>query len=236
MKKKPAEKQPDPRMKAYLEKMRAADARAKEVAPVRHHLPGVALGLDPRRIPKWLTNEFDKVKANGKWPIYLWGNVGRGKTFASAYFYQNWQGTAAWMNFKLFCDRTAQLERDGEITYYDEQCQFHEHSRESWWGGIKRVELLVIDDVGVGQESHARTEALWTLLDARTRLPLVLTGNLTLDEILHRFDGRVFSRLYAGTEIELDGTDLRTEGHEIRHRIGSMQDFESDDSYLKEQP
>ena len=212
------------RREKYLRDLAAATARAKngEVGPIRPQPKGVP-PIDNRRIPQWINDKVEAVKESKEWPIYLCGNVGVGKTCVAADLYSRWPGSAKWMRFSQFCDRTAQLQRDGEATFYEEDRCF-EYTRESWWDSIGRTGLYVIDDVGVGMPGDIdRTEALWNLLEARTRKPVILTSNLHPDKLFEHYDQRVVSRIFAGTRLFLHGKDQRAIGHESRVAEMSME-------------
>jgi hypothetical protein len=54
------------------------------------------------------------------------------------------------------------------------------------------------------------------LLEKRKGKPLIVTGNLTLDQLRTKFDERIQSRIKAGTIIDFAGRDLRIDGIESR--------------------
>lgn len=205
----------------YHRRMANAEARGKENAKALKPFPKGVPPIDATLIPKWVIDKVQEVTETLQWPIYLFGNVGVGKTCVAAHFYREFDGSAKWMRFTQFCDRSAQLLRDGEATFWEgDQC--YQYSRENWWESIGREGIYVIDDVGVGERDVIRTEALWNLLEARTRKPLILTSNLHPDKLHDQYDQRIVSRIYAGTRIFLNGPDQRAAGNEERVCEGNM--------------
>ena len=74
--------------------------------------------------------------------------------------------------------------------------------------------LLVIDELGLRDRvSDFHLETVETAIDIRTRSsrPLLVCSNLDLSVIGKMYDDRVFSRLAAGTVVELVGKDRRIE-------------------------
>ncbi len=207
------------RRELYQQKM-AEKKRTDLVRPSRPSPKGVPV-INADLIPKWIINKMIEVQSMQAWPVFITGPVGVGKTCVAAHFYCEWPESAKWNRFSQFCDRTAELLRDGESTFWEED-RCYEYSRESWWDGIGRMGLYVVDDVGVGEPNHDRTEALWSLLESRTRKPLILTSNLDDAGIFKQFDGRIQSRIRAGTMIRLAGIDQRAAGYKQRVAEGAM--------------
>lgn len=70
--------------------------------------------------------------------------------------------------------------------------------------------LLVLDDLGVRKPSEGMFHLLFDVLEIRKSLPTVITSNKTLDELSEIYtDGRIYSRLAAGTVLMMTGDDRR---------------------------
>jgi len=61
----------------------------------------------------------------------------------------------------------------------------------------RNSEFYLLDDVGTAKQNEWLTEMLYDLIDYRyeNNLPIVITSNLTADEITEKFDRRITSRL-----------------------------------------
>lgn len=79
---------------------------------------------------------------------------------------------------------------------------------------------LVLDDMGVERPTETVLEGLYTIVDhwyANKRPHLIITSNLSLDELSKRLDDRIASRLAGHCRVlELTGQDRRLPGFEER--------------------
>ncbi len=71
--------------------------------------------------------------------------------------------------------------------------------------------LLVIDDIGVEKASDFVVQSWYRIIDGRyaNNCPTIYTSNLEKAEIESRMNSRIASRLFAGTNIPIDGNDKR---------------------------
>ncbi len=71
--------------------------------------------------------------------------------------------------------------------------------------------LLVIDDVGVEKASEFVVQSWYRIIDGRyaASCPTIYTSNMDKAEIESRMNSRIASRLFAGTNIPIDGEDKR---------------------------
>lgn len=144
---------------------------------------------------------FDEFRAKGK-GLLLFGNVGTGKTFYAACIANALidRGIPCLVtNFKRI-ENTVQGLFEGRQEYYD---------------SMNRFPLLLIDDLAVERKTEYMQEIVFNVIDSRYRagLPLIVTTNLTRQELTHTADityQRIFSRLFEMcTPIEIDGKDRR---------------------------
>lgn len=180
-------------------------------------LPEGVEGFDESRVPAAMLDDLRHRARRGEWPFYFRGDVGRGKSFTAAAIYLRWNpsSSARWMSAVDFFDRGMTVSKEGHLGIYVDGV-FCEYSRESWWRGLANIGLLVIDEIGSGSANDWRNELLWKLLETRKGKPLILTGNLSLNELSSKFDSRIQSRILSGSIIEFSGRDLRTDGMEKR--------------------
>jgi DNA replication protein DnaC len=138
---------------------------------------------------------FDKNNPAPRFPIYLTGDVGRGKTGLAAVLYRIAK-RPIWRRADSFLLDLSQGR--GDDTYRSEIRKAAEAS------------LLVLDDLGVRRPSEGMFHLLFDVLELRKTKPTVITSNKTLDELCEVYtDGRIYSRLAAGTIMTLIGEDRR---------------------------
>jgi DNA replication protein DnaC len=213
------------RMREYsetlAEKNRQSSIRTSTGSEAMRPLPDGFADLDESRIPT-ATMDFILTQAlKGVWPLYLMGPVGRGKSFTAAALYRRWVPgrVAKWTTFVEFSERSIHLSKNGSLGIYVSG-HWCEYTRESWWRSIREAALFVVDELGSGTSNEWRNETLWQLLEARKSKPLIMTGNLTLDELRTKFDDRIQSRIAAGTTLNFAGRDMRLDG--LATRVGCV--------------
>lgn len=126
-----------------------------------------------------------KATATG---LLLWGNVGTGKSFfagciANALLDQS--VPVLMTNFSRILNALTGMFSDDRNKYID---------------SLNHYSLLIIDDLGMERGTEYALEQVFNVIDARLRsnLPLIVTTNLTLDELKHPADlahERIYSRV-----------------------------------------
>lgn len=149
---------------------------------------------------KYVEN-FAEMKKQGK-GLLLFGSVGTGKTFISACIANALidKGYACLVtNFSRLVN-TIQGMFDGRQDYID---------------SLNRFDLLVIDDLASERDTEYMGEIIQTIIDSRYRanLPLIITTNLTNEELKHPAEirkQRIYSRLLEMcVPIRVAGADRR---------------------------
>jgi DNA replication protein DnaC len=145
-----------------------------------------------------------------KWPFYLHGSVGTGKSSAALCLVDLVEKAEFWP-FPRFANFVEGV-KDGREDWYD--CgRGGTWTEKGWWGYISKLPLLVLDDVGIREQyNDNQIEALYLALEARDGKPLICTSNLSEKSIDERFGDRITSRLFCGTIHRLEGSDRRYEG------------------------
>jgi DNA replication protein DnaC len=147
--------------------------------------------------------KFDEMKKRGK-GLLLFGPVGTGKTFISACISNaliDKSYACLTTNFARLVN-TIQGMFEGKQDYID---------------SLNRFDLLVIDDLGIERDTEYMGETVQNIIDSRYRagLPLIITTNLTSEELKHPADirkQRIYSRLFEMCiPIEVKGKDRRKE-------------------------
>lgn len=146
-------------------------------------------------------HHFKEFKEQGK-GLLLFGDVGTGKTFLAACVANALidRGIPCLVTNFTRIANTAQGLFDGRQEYFD---------------SLNRFPLLVLDDLNTERQTDYMLEIVYNVIDARYRakLPLIVTTNLTREELMHPADmryKRIFSRLFEMcTPIEVAGKDRR---------------------------
>lgn len=144
---------------------------------------------------------FDTFHTQGK-GLLLFGNVGSGKTFLAACVANAMidKGVPCLVTNFARIANTVQGLFEGRQEYYD---------------SLNRFPLLVLDDLSAERKTEYMQEIVFNVIDARYRakLPLIITTNLTREQLMHPEDvtyQRIYSRLFEMcTPIEIAGADRR---------------------------
>lgn len=132
--------------------------------------------------------------------ILLYGGVGTGKTYATACICNELMSnekTVLVMNLGLYYLKLRRewAEAENDVLNY-----------------VKTCDLLVIDDLGTENVSEFTKEKMFNLIDTRYRAnkPMLITTNLTPDEIREKLGSRIADRI-AGSclEYEVKGESKR---------------------------
>lgn len=146
---------------------------------------------------------FEEFRQQGK-GLMLFGTVGTGKTFAAACVANALidKGYPVLMtNFARIANTVSGM-FEGKQEYYD---------------SLNRFPLLVLDDLSAERKTEYMQEIVFNVIDSRYRagLPLIITTNLTNEEIKHPSElayQRTFSRLLEMClPVKVEGVDKRVE-------------------------
>ena len=173
--------------------------------------------MDDARVDQKILDVIRRAVEAREYPIYLYGPVGRGKSFTAAYVYTHWQSEAMMNRYTDLISDSCRIEKEGVSSRVNSFGDVVEYTAAGWWKGLRDVSLLVVDEIGIGMSHEWRIEMLWKVLELRKDRPLIFTGNLSPNGIGEQFDSRIKSRVAGGTLIEFTGPDIRLEG--FRHRV-----------------
>lgn len=160
---------------------------------------------------------FDTFKAEGK-GLLLFGTVGTGKTYLAACVANEL------INRGIPCLVTNFARISNEV-----QGMFE--GKQKYYDNLNAFPLLVIDDLNAERNTEYMREIVFNVIDSRCRanLPIIITTNLSRDELLNPQDlsyQRIFSRLFEMcTPIEVSGKDrrqqtLREDTQKIKQLLG----------------
>lgn len=177
--------------------------------------------LDESRVSLDVIQKMRAAFAAGSSPIYLFGTVGLGKSFAAALVYVKWSGrSATFISYADLINLSIRAEKDGSVSRTVAGGGCVDMTAGQWWRWLAEVSVLIVDEIGTGMAHEWRREMLWKLLEIRKGRPLLITGNLTPTGLKEQFDDRIQSRIAEGVLIELVGKDKRMDGVKNRiHRV-----------------
>lgn len=144
---------------------------------------------------------FDKYKAAGK-GLLLYGDTGRGKTFAAC------------------CIANALIDKGvpvlvTQFTRIRNELWGMSEGRQEYLDNLNKFPLLVIDDLASESKTEYMGELVYSVIDSRERakLPIIITTNLTKEELERPADmtyKRIFSRLFGNCiPVKVEGKDRR---------------------------
>lgn len=157
----------------------------------------------PSIIARKYVENFSKALKDGKGLLFF-GTTGTGKTYASACIANALidKGYPVMMTNFSRIENTVWGMGEGKQEYFD---------------NLNTFPLLILDDLAAERKTEYMQEIVFNVIDSRSRagLPLIVTSNLTADEIKHPQDignQRIFSRLFEiCVPIEIEGKDRRRE-------------------------
>lgn len=158
---------------------------------------------------------FGELRQQGK-GLLLFGTVGTGKTYAAACIANALidKGYPVLMTNFARIANTVQGLFEGRQEYYD---------------SLNRFPLLILDDLSAERKTEYMQEIVFNVIDSRYRagLPLIVTTNLTSEELKHPSDisyQRTFSRLLEMClPVKVEGKDKRLD--KLKADIQPMKDL-----------
>ena len=156
---------------------------------LRKHTFENDLGYNPKqmRMAKRYVQHWEELRKNAT-GLLLWGDVGTGKSFIAGCIANALldKGVPVIMtNFARLLNKLTDMYAGDRYAYID---------------SFKRYPLMIIDDLGVERNSEFAREQVFSVIDSRYRseLPMIVTTNLTLEELQHPEDlsrSRIYDRV-----------------------------------------
>lgn len=133
------------------------------------------------------TEQFGKMFEKNQ-GILFWGNVGTGKSYTAACIANALLDNMVTVIMTSFVEILQKLQG----TQMDESAYVR---------NLNEVKLLIIDDLGTERNTDYALEKVYNVIDGRSRsgMPLILTTNMTLDEMMKTTDiryERVYDRIF----------------------------------------
>lgn len=158
---------------------------------------------------------FDEFRKEGR-GLLLFGTVGTGKTYLAACV------ANALISKGVPCLVTNFARIENEVWGMSE-------GKQQYYDNLNAFPLLVVDDLGAERGTKYMQQIVYNIIDARARanLPIIITTNLTREELLNVDDisyERIYSRLFElCMPIEVSGKDRRKQA--LRDDIGKMKEI-----------
>lgn len=178
--------------------------------PIRRPIPEVstAIPLCWQNSHAEHAQAFLKALRSGRWPIYLHGSIGVGKTCLAALAHASSIHNGRFYPASEFLRLLMTIRKEGKTVVGDSSYEVGE--RGFWNAWVDSPGLLCIDDIGIREPSPAQREAIFELVDRRGVKPTVYTSNLGAAELSELLgDDRIVSRMLRGFVLRLDGPDRR---------------------------
>lgn len=156
---------------------------------LRKHTFENDLGYNPKqmRMAKRYVQHWEVLRKNAT-GLLLWGDVGTGKSLIA--------GCIA----NALLDKGVPVIMTNFARLLNKLTDMYAGDRNAYIDSFKRYPLMIIDDLGVERNSEFAREQVFSVIDSRYRseLPMIVTTNLTLEELQHPEDlsrSRIYDRV-----------------------------------------
>ena len=156
---------------------------------LRKHTFENDLGYNPKQIAmaKQYVQHWDEFQ-NSSTGLLLWGDVGTGKSFIA--------GCIA----NALLDKGVPVLMTNFARLLNKLTDMYSGDRNAYIDSFKRYPLMIIDDLGVERNSEFAREQVFSVIDSRYRsqLPMIVTTNLSLEELKDPTDlsrSRIYDRV-----------------------------------------
>ncbi len=179
-------------------------------------LPGSVPEADADQVSEKLRAVvLDTIQAD-RWPIYMFGPQGRGKTCAAACLYVRWPERALWYDVATAVRQVMTCRSNGAgFVTLSANGREYELTESQILNRIACHSLVVFDDVGIREPTEAQFATFYEMVNSRVGKPTIVTGNIEPNELEDVYDGRIASRLLAGTVLHVVGQDRRIENNVV---------------------
>ena len=156
---------------------------------LRKHTFDNDLGYNPKqiRIAKQYVQHWGEFLASST-GLLLWGDVGTGKSFIA--------GCIA----NALLDKGVPVIMTNFARLLNKLTDMYSGDRNAYIDSFKKYPLMIVDDLGMERNSEFAREQIFSVIDSRYRsqLPMIVTTNLSLDELKDTTDlskARIYDRV-----------------------------------------
>lgn len=160
---------------------------------------------NPERVADAITEQTRKHITAPRFPVYIYGPAGTGKSGIASVLYRI---------------ATSALWRRADTLLLDLSTGRNEGKYAQEMKKIETTHVLVMDDLGLRKPSEGMFHMLFDILERRKAKMTVITSNHSPEQLRDVVfeDGRIYSRLLAGTPLACDGEDRRKADH-VRYKV-----------------
>ena len=164
--------------------------------PRQKRLEVAGTKMEPRCMCACQTADYDKREQerkhreflNTSTGLLLWGNVGTGKSYIA--------GCIA----NALLDKGVPVIMTNFARLLNKLTDMYSGDRNAYIDSFKKYPLMIIDDLGVERNSEFAREQVFSVIDSRYRsqLPMIVTTNLSLEELKDTTDlskARIYDRV-----------------------------------------
>lgn len=171
--------------------------------------PGV-VRAEWQQVRKPLRQILAASVVNDRWPIYIHGIQGCGKTSAVACMYRSFKGHARWILLEEFVRQVLRCRKDGRVEIFSAATgESFWRTETQWMKLVSQSDLLCVDDIGLRPPTEAAYEVVFNLINSRLGRKTIYTSNLPPDKFAQVYGRRIASRVLSGMVIETTGVDQR---------------------------
>lgn len=174
------------------------------------------LGYNPQiQKAREYVNKFDEMQKRGA-GLLLWGGIGTGKTFLA--------GCIA----NALIDRQVPVLMTTSGRILNTLTGMFQEDRNGYIDSFSRYSLLILDDLGMERSTEFALEQVFNVIDTRYRSkkPMIVTTNLTLEELKHPPDlahSRIYDRiLEVCVPIKINSQNIRSISREANFKEMSL--------------
>ena len=156
---------------------------------LRKHTFENDLGYNPKQIAiaKQYVQHWEEFLASST-GLLLWGNVGTGKSYIA--------GCIA----NALLDKGVPVIMTNFARLLNKLTDMYSGDRNAYIDSFKKYPLMIIDDLGMERDSEFAREQVFSVIDSRYRsqLPMIVTTNLSLEELKDTTDlsrARIYGRV-----------------------------------------
>ena len=156
---------------------------------LRKHTFENDLGYNPKQIAiaKQYVQHWEEFLASST-GLFLWGNVGTGKSYIA--------GCIA----NALLDKGVPVIMTNFARLLNKLTDMYSGDRNAYIDSFKKYPLMIIDDLGMERDSEFAREQVFSVIDSRYRsqLPMIVTTNLSLEELKDTTDlsrARIYDRV-----------------------------------------
>ena len=189
--------------RARMTEIRQLKADGLQDAALRQYTFANDLGYQPESAKlRAYVDQFPEMLKSGA-GLLLWAGVGTGKTFLAACV------------ANALLDRSIPVLMTGTGKLLNALIGIYPSERNAFLESLNAYSLLILDDLGMEHSSEFAMSQMFNIVDGRYRTgkPLIVTTNLTLQELKHPPDlahARIYDRLLEMcTPIRINGQNVR---------------------------